>query len=630
MKYRADIDGLRAVAVLPVLLFHAGVPGFGGGYVGVDVFFVISGFLITSMISEEMRGGDFSIARFYERRVRRIFPALFAVLAASSVAAWFVLTPADLKDFGQSVLATAGFGSNLLFWMQTDYFDGPAHLKPLLHTWSLAVEEQFYVAYPLLLAALFRWWRARASSVVVILLLGSFVLALATMLHRPATAFYLSPQRGWELLVGCVLALGVVRPVGSAIAREAMGAAGLMLIAGAVVAYSEKTPFPGVAALAPCLGAALVIHGGADGPTTAKRWLSSSPVVFVGKISYSLYLWHWPLLVFGGYLNTGRLALPVALSALFLSLVLSALSWRFIEQPVRHGALSRRRTLFGLAALVSVSAMILGASMHLSGGFPSRVDPRVLALDDARKDRSPDRGRCHASDEHPIPFDEKCRYGADGVPPSIAIWGDSFAVEPALVLGELAREKGLGVLFASYSACAPAIGIYEDRPPCEQHNRMMMSQLSASATIQTVMLFSRHERHFQEHGDRYLQGLASVVRELRQAGKRVVLSYPVPTPPAHVPTMLAQYAHLGRDPEAAFIQRSSFDEENAAIVPFLDQLVASQELIAARPADLLCHEDRCDLMADGQVLYFDEHHLSLAGVRRVMPAFRVAFEESKP
>lgn len=620
------------MAVVPVMLFHAGISGFSGGYVGVDVFFVISGFLITSMIAEEMGQARFSIIKFYERRVRRIFPALFSVLGMAAVAAWLILTPADLKDFGQSLLSTATFSSNVLFWLQTDYFDGPAHLKPLLHTWSLAVEEQFYIVFPPVLWLLMRFWRGRVRHSIMALLVVSFAASLWTMTQRPASAFYLSPQRGWELLIGCALALGAVPALSARRARAIEGALGVALIAFAVVGYNDKTAFPGATALAPCLGAGMVIHAGAQHADTAVgRALSLPSVVFVGKISYSLYLWHWPLLVLAGYLKTTRLDVVNACGVLLLSFVLSALSWRYVEQPFRHGLLPRRGALFAMAAAVSVAAIVGGGALHVAKGFPKRVDDRVIALDAARNDRNPDRGRCHASDDHPVPWEAKCRYGAQGVAPTAAIWGDSFAAEIAVALGERAQKAGRSMLYASYSACAPAVGVYAaERPACDAHNRDLLAHLLADRAIVDVVLVSRHERHVTEYGGAYLTAFGDVATALQKAGKRVVVTYPIPKPPAHVPTMLAQFAHRGRDLSSAFIERVRFEAGNAETVRFLDALTQPALIVAARPSDRLCSIQRCEVMVDDQVLYFDENHLSLTGARYILPIFEPLFSETPP
>jgi peptidoglycan/LPS O-acetylase OafA/YrhL len=627
VKYRPDIDGLRSVAVLPVVFFHAGAALLSGGFVGVDVFFVISGFLITSMIAPEAREGRFSIASFYERRIRRIYPALIAMVAVSSVLAWFLLTPSDMNDFGHSVVATSAFSSNVLFWLQADYFDGPAHLKPLLHTWSLAVEEQFYIVFPLFLVALNRFQRERVKAWTWACFALSLVGCIVVTRANASTAFYMAPLRGWELLTGSLLALGALPRIESRGGREVTSIVGLGLIAWSVLTFSDATAFPGAFALAPVLGAAAIIHAGTSGPSLVGRGLSLPPVVFIGKVSYSLYLWHWPLIVFAGFYfvegtTTGQMAGVLVASAL-----LSVASWRFVEQPFRARTIgATRRSLFTMACVATVIMAGAGLATFKTHGWPSRVSAAVRALDDARKDRSPDRGRCHGSDENPIAWADKCKYGSPGAPPTVAIWGDSFAAEPGYVLADEAKKHGASMIYISGSACPPAIGLLADtRPVCEEHNVDVLKHLVEDKSIRTVLLISRYENYEKRFGEAHLPAFAKVVDALTAAGKDVVITYPIPKPPGHVPTLLARYVQMGRRAEDAFIPRIEYERDNARVLAFLDGLRGRPHVSFARPQDILCDASRCALSAEGQVLYYDENHLSLAGARRVLPAFDTLF-----
>lgn len=297
LRYRADVDGLRAIAVSPVVLFHAGLQTFSGGYVGVDIFFVISGYLITSLLLKENRSRSFSIITFYDRRIRRIFPALFAVMLLSALAGGWLQTPADFQQFGQSVIATSLFSSNVFFWWKAGYFDSASDVKPLLHTWSLGVEEQFYIFFPVLLFVLYRWYSERGKYLLVLLALFSFILSVYAVETRPSAAFYLAPTRAWELLLGSLLAFDLFPEFNSRILREVGSLFGFGFILFSVLTYSQNSAFPGLRALPPCAGAALIIHSGASGVSYIRNALSIRPIVFVGLISYSLYLWHWPLIV---------------------------------------------------------------------------------------------------------------------------------------------------------------------------------------------------------------------------------------------------------------------------------------------------------------------------------------------
>jgi len=373
LNYRADVDGLRALAVAPVVLFHAQIPGFSGGFVGVDLFFVISGFLITSILVAELQAGDFSLVRFYERRARRILPALLAMLLVCVLAGYFFLRPDQYLSLGKSVLATLVFSSNVWFWQSTDYFSEPAELNPLLHTWSLAVEEQYYLAFPLLLIALVRWRQSLFPYFVSIALL-SFLTAELLAARSPSGAFYLAPSRAWELMVGSLLSLTSVKQTVKLLPEwgaSALATFALLLIVGSIVLLDEKTPFPGLFALPVVVGGGLLIYTGAE-KTWVARMLSTRGMVFVGLISYSLYLWHQPVLVFSRIADPAR-ALPVWLWVL-LAVVFGWLSWRYVERPFRDKSRFNGRRIFrlsGVWTLVTGSAALL---LWLGAGLPYRIE----------------------------------------------------------------------------------------------------------------------------------------------------------------------------------------------------------------------------------------------------------------
>jgi peptidoglycan/LPS O-acetylase OafA/YrhL len=324
MQHRSDIDGLRAAAVIPVLLYHADVAPFSGGYIGVDVFFVISGYLITSLIIEDHNDGRFSILRFYERRMRRIFPALFTVMFFCLAVGFLLFMPADFRRLGATVAATTLFSSNFLFVRQGGYFDSGTELKPLLHTWSLAVEEQYYILFPLFMAAMLLLARRALFRTIVVLAGLSFVWSLVQLAYDPIPAFYLPFGRAWELLVGAMLA---IRPPSTSPRwlAEAFAALGLGAILWSAMTYPADASFPGVKALVPCLGAALVIGSGTEHKTLVARLLSLRIPVFVGLISYSLYLWHLPLIVMSKYYLMRGLTGPETALVLLCSLALAVL-----------------------------------------------------------------------------------------------------------------------------------------------------------------------------------------------------------------------------------------------------------------------------------------------------------------
>ncbi len=367
MKYRAEIDGLRSLAILPVVAFHSGLPGFSGGFTGVDVFFVISGFLITGIILAELEAGRFSIAEFYKRRVLRILPALAATLLATIVAAFALMLPNEFLATGRSLAATALFLSNVYFWRAAGYFDAAAEMKPLLHTWSLAVEEQFYIFFPLLLMAAARWFGRRHVAVIGLVSLASFLLCLPLTKAAPSAAFYLLPARIWELGLGALIAAGAAPRLAPGF-RAGAPWLGVALIGYGVFGLSAADPFPGWRALFPCLGAGLVLAYGAGTPVGAL--LGRAAPVHVGRISYSLYLWHWPVIVFWR-LAQGQEPTPGGVAAMILISFLAAeLSWRFVETPFRSGAVralpASRVLAGGIAGLAGL--LFLGGLVARTGG----------------------------------------------------------------------------------------------------------------------------------------------------------------------------------------------------------------------------------------------------------------------
>lgn len=375
MKYRSEIDGLRALAVLPVILFHAGFEWFSGGFVGVDVFFVISGYLITTIIISEMAEGKFSIVNFYERRARRILPALFFVMATCLPFAWLWLTPNDLKDFGQSLVAVSTFSSNILFWWESGYFDTAAELKPLLHTWSLAVEEQYYILFPIFLMLT---WNLGIKRILILLLIVFFIsLGVAIWGTQYAThpkiisgAFFLLPTRGWELLIGVFAAfhLKYNTHIKSHTVNQLLSLIGFGMIVYSIVAFDKTTPFPSLYALIPTIGTGLLILCAVP-KTFVHKLLSLKFIVGIGLISYSAYLWHQPLLAFARHRFIGEVSELILISLCCASLVMAWLSWRFIEGPFRNRKSFDRKVIFRLSAISILLFSTIGIAVHFTNGL---------------------------------------------------------------------------------------------------------------------------------------------------------------------------------------------------------------------------------------------------------------------
>ena len=370
MQYRAEIDGLRALAVLPVILFHAGFEWFSGGFVGVDIFFVISGYLITTIIISEMAEGKFSIINFYERRARRILPALFFVMAACLPFAWLWLTPSDLEDFGQSLVAVSTFSSNILFWRESGYFDTAAELKPLLHTWSLAVEEQYYILFPIFIILTWRLglkWVLILLSIVFLVSLGA---AQWSAYNAPDAAFYLLPTRGWELLVGVFAAfyLKYNTYLKSHSINQALSLLGFGMIVFSIIAFDKKTPFPSLYTLIPTIGTGLLILCAVP-KTVIHKLLSLKFIVGIGLISYSAYLWHQPLLAFAKHVFSEEVPELLMLCLCLMSLVAAWFSWRFIETPFRNRKRFDRASIFRLSAVGILMFSTIGLTLHFTNGL---------------------------------------------------------------------------------------------------------------------------------------------------------------------------------------------------------------------------------------------------------------------
>ena len=390
IKYRADIDGLRAVAIVPVILFHGGLPFVSGGYVGVDVFFVISGFLITSLLIEDIDAGTFRMSSFWLRRARRILPALILVMAACLVAGWFLTFPADYVRLVQSALAQTLFASNFFFWSETGYFAAPADAQPLLHTWSLAIEEQYYLLFPIILVLLTRYCNPLRFRVILGLALLSLGFSVVGAFDHPEAAFYSLHSRAWELLAGSLLALLSQRIAARSSAAPTtsdhwLGWLGLGAVTVSIIGFDEGTPFPGAAALLPTAGAAAMIWANRHGLTGGGVVLSSAPLVWIGRLSYSLYLWHWPVLVFARMIFYPDLDGPLTAAVLGLSFVLAWLSYAYVETPIRRRRLLQNDRMMAAAVTASLATLIVGSAMIWSkDGVGSRVGDEVNTILEAR------------------------------------------------------------------------------------------------------------------------------------------------------------------------------------------------------------------------------------------------------
>lgn len=633
MKHRPDIDGLRAIAVIPVVLFHAGVLYFGGGYIGVDVFFVISGFLITGILLEDIRKERFSIASFYERRARRILPALFIVLLFASIGAYWLLMPNEARDFGRSLIATLFFVSNIAFSREMGYFDGPAALKPLLHTWSLAVEEQFYILYPLFLFLVTRFFRKKYATAISSVLVVSFAYSVWRVHTEPSTSFYLATTRAWELLIGGLLAIQSIPKLRQRLAANLLGIAGLGFIAYGVFAFSAATPFPGWHAIFPCLGAALIIYSGMEVPTIVGKVLSLKPMVFVGLISYSLYLWHWVIIVYTkqylGHSLTGRDSLAV----IAVSFAFATLAWKYVENPFRgRGAIGTRTSIFAGAAAVAMLFAAFGLAALKTHGFPSRLPSEARVLIDGREDFWNRRDAC----DHKI-----CRVGVSGTPESFILWGDSHAGALAPMFERLALSNNIAGAVAFHSGCAPLLQLKRygaGALDCTPFGDSVIDYIK-SHNIRTVFLHGRWglyaESRRQEEGlplyltpdlraeenyPAFSELVDSTLRQLHAMDLNVVIVASVPEVGTDVPTALARDEMAGK-PLDIFLQRDDFMKRQGRAFEALRDAAEKYSAQIVYPHQLLCANSECSVLEGHNPLYCDNDHLSVHGAMYLMPMF---------
>jgi peptidoglycan/LPS O-acetylase OafA/YrhL len=650
--YRPEIDGLRAIAVLAVVLFHAGL-GVSGGFIGVDVFFVISGFLITSLIIKDLEAGKFTFINFWERRARRIIPASVALVLAVLSAGYFLLLPSDYTNLGKSGLVQAIFGANLYFWRTTNYFAQAAEEQPLLHTWSLAVEEQFYLFVPLFLVLIFRSETFRRRGLRLMLfclaLLSSLALSIFAVSQMPGSAFYLLPTRAWEMLCGSVVAILPVVHL-SRLWREVLSGIGLTAILVPCFLYTKQTSFPGLAALPPCLGTALFIWAtyplAGTSPSISAQLLSTRPLVFVGLISYSLYLWHWPLFAFSTYWTLEPLSLPVRIGLTFAGFLMGILSWRFIETPfrLRRWGTSRRSIFIWAGGGLAFTAVI-AVLMILRAGFPQRFSTAVLKFD-AAKTESLRKNQI----TQPVGLEKALanrfpRLGAPApAPVSIMVWGDSHACSILPAADLMGRESDIGVLTAWYPSTPPVIDYapspdsksFSLGPESVEFNSSILRFIS-SQKVTHVLLAARWSVYFEAENDPNFRSetesfgrlLVGTVRRIREAGCHPWILMEVPSHMASVPKALVLREVLKTDIARFFATPATVVSQNnrmTALIPALE--AAGANIIDVSTWLIDPAQGNYRMVHEGLPLYYDEHHLTQDGARHVHKALLPLFEST--
>jgi peptidoglycan/LPS O-acetylase OafA/YrhL len=608
MKYRADIDGLRAIAVIPVVLFHSGVPFFSGGYVGVDVFFVISGYVIGSRLVEEIEADRYSVLTFYERRIRRIFPALFLMISLSYLAALILMLPDQMMDFSRGVAATAVFISNIFFWRNSGYFAAAALDKPLLHTWSLSIEEQFYILIPVVLSFSLKLGRSWAFWLFALGASISFSLC-CYFTERAATAdFFLLPTRAWELLLGVLIVLRSPFRIKTRLAKEFLAICGILLIALAVVSYSDLTPFPGFSTLLPCAGAAIVIIAGAGQyPTFVENILGSRPINQIGLMSYSLYLAHWPVIVFFRYALLRNITGWLIVVVITTSLALGYLSWRYVELPFRSGSRRQPRwVVFGASACLLTTIASLGLLGVASSGFPSRY-PNFLLLPSSDKLLQDVwlRGSCFLEgDQKPTDWKGDICIRTHGNKPNALLWGDSFAAH--YMPGLIKNQDGLShnIVQYNFAGCPPIISYrsFATGHSCSDFNSQVLDVIH-KYKIDAVVISSRWDLYKRLDAS----GLPDTIDLLKRNGMKVYVIGQSPMYDFAIDILNFRGAGILRE-DGNLAWYLSFDPtENNRIKR------ASTSANFVDPLPTFCEGRLCDYKSDKGYLFNDYGHFSELG-----------------
>lgn len=663
-NHRLEIDGLRAIAVLAVVFYHFNLPGLGGGFVGVDIFFVISGYLIGGILLKELsQTGSISLANFYKRRIRRLAPAYVVLVVATFIASYFLLLPFEFREFGKSLVASAIYLSNVYFYRQAGYFDTASDEKVLLHTWSLSVEEQFYIFLPLLMVLLARN-RQVLLGVLATCFAASLVLCIAATAFSPTAAFFLFPHRAWELIAGVLLAAYEQRRIRTESAPQIISWIGLGIILLSVVFITPGPAFPGFQALFPVLGTVLILFNGRH-ENPINRLLSSPLPVFIGLISYSLYLWHWPILVLSKYYTDGNGNWLTSTFWFAASIACAWISWRFVEQPFRAKSNSPNGLVFSSAAIATGILVSLGALLYLGNGIPNRFDGSVRAHIAASTDFFREWDRCAVASEGPLSGIEICSTGLDG-PPTFLVLGDSHARAFKDGIDQIAKEHGASGWVIWHAGCPPLFDIGKTEsaatPEQDRHCASANEQLKRAlpdlpSSIKSVLLIGRWSYYAEgrgvgidefntirlspsEHGS--LNGLnqselyaTAVQSTIDQLSKRFGRIYVLRQPPEiqeysarAVARGLAHGTLSEQDAERTFstslarvIQRT-----DAAERPFRE-LKSSKKIEVLDTWGNFCFEEKCFSVRDGRSAYFDNNHVTNTTSREFRQVFEPLFTQ---
>lgn len=622
IAYRPDIDGLRAIAVTAVVFNHVDL-GCSGGYVGVDVFFVISGYLITSLILRDLDTGKFRAVEFWERRVRRIIPALFVSVLGVFAAAWMLYLPWDFARLGPAMMSQSVAASNIVHWSISGYFAPDAETLPLLHTWSLAVEEQFYLLLPVTLWLLHKWQKSWIKPMLIVGLLASFGVCVWMTKRSPSASFYLLPTRSWELLMGSLLAHGLSRKIVEVRwLREVLSLCGAAAIGWSIFRFDSTTPFPGTAALLPTLGTLAVIWSNEEAQTLVGRVLAWPPMVFIGKISYSLYLIHWPLIVFTRYRLMRELTTPEKGFVIAAAFIMATLSWAIVETPLRQKKLlGDRKPLFAVSAVALVLVTALGLWVYQAQGIPSRFTTEQLVyLNDP--DLMKGFGRIDKNDVRSGKLKE---FGADTGPIECVVWGDSHAQRLMSCIDEVCREKGIRGASAFHASTAPLLDFtFKNRYTVEdskQYNDVIF-KYAIDHRVRYVILAGFWSTYANTPG--FQECFDKTVKSLTSAGIQVIVVRDVALQSGDVPRLLTRALIYGQDVSTIGIPLAQHRKHQAQADQTIDRLPKNQVTIIDPILQLVDDKGICRAEMNGVSLYQDQDHISYSGALRLKPLFEQA------
>ena len=655
MKYRKEIDGLRAIAIIPVVLFHFGIDFISGGFLGVDIFFVISGYLITSIIISELKQNRFSLKDFYERRARRILPALFFVLVITTIISILILPPNILKEYSQSLVSVATFTSNIFFYLEGDYFGPKLEDMPLLHTWSLAVEEQFYLFFPLLLILVWKNWR---NNLVAILFIISFISLISTQFfienEDKQANFYLIFSRAWELLAGSLIALTfpALNKI-STRAKNSLSMLGLIITILSLLFFNSSLHHPSYLTLIPIIGTSLLIAF-SNGNNLSGRFLSNRFFVRTGLLSYSLYLWHQPILVFIKSKSIGEPEIAHLISGVLLSYFLAYLSLISVEKPFRNKAFLSQNKIFAYSLIFLSITLTVGFTGHIFKGFPNRFDTSHLY---STQIPSPKRKECHSEHDKVVPPSNSCEYYGKNI--NWAVFGDSHAIEPAFAISEKIQNNNQGLVHLSFSACPPAFLFESSSESCTAWMRESLDYLLSKDKIKNVVLAFRHSQYL--HGDQlsdypsipdlnpsrimsqkyegltkqnaqelYWESFTFAINKLLDAGKKVYVLFPVPELPLDIEKIITPVSVFNEN-HLLDLQKTTdisyYKSRHWFILEKLNNLQYNENLKSIEPIKGLCAEHTCSAVINNTSLYFDDDHLSIIGARIALSPYNLLIPE---